>query len=155
MKFFSIVFFLWIVSLEISASELKANDIIFPKLDQKIIWLFEKKPSAEDVTKKFGKPQLEKDNILHFELDNFKYSLILKYEKKQLISISYRLPEETEIDIVQFKKIIDANLFYHYPNSGHEMGKYYAADLKQENLKLVFTNGTEKKLQYLIYEKQK
>ena len=67
-------------------------------------------------------------------------------------SINYRLSSQIEIDIAKFKKIITANSFYHYPETGHVKGKYYATDLKAEKIKLIFLNNTEKNLRYIVFE---
>lgn len=129
-------------------------DIINKDLNKNVIWALTNHPDKKNIIEKFGKPQLEEKEKFFYALDDYKYSLSMKFSNDKLTYLSYKVPNETKISLKDFRESIKSEDLSLYPNMGHEKGRYLSVLLKEEKLQLIFINNSEKKLFKVIYEQK-
>jgi hypothetical protein len=147
--FFSIIFL-----TTFAAAVTGPLDIITKDLDKNITWLITTHPEEKSVLEKLGAPQLDEKEKIYYALNDYKYSLCIKFSHHNVSYVSYQLPPESKLSIQDFTSSIKASDVSLFPSSGHEKGRYLTFFLKKENLQLIFTNNSEKKLTKIIYEKK-
>lgn len=151
-----IFLFLFFFNIQATVSENKTPFLIVEEqLKKEVSWLFLKKPKKEEILKKFGPPQLQEKNNFYYALDHFKYSLWLQFSSTDRLQyISYRIPESIKLAVKDFESQIKADEYLPYPNKGHDLGKNFLVLLKNEKMKLIFENNSEKKLIKIIYDEK-
>jgi hypothetical protein len=153
-----IIYYLLIIScysfsfVLIAADKTKTTQFYSNKIDKNVEWIFINHPKNLEIIKKMGKPQLEEKDSIYYALNDFKYSLSIKFKNGILSFISYELPPESQMSIHDFAKDHDAKEFTLYPETGHEKGRLLRLYLPKEKLALLFKNNSEKKLTTMIYE---
>ncbi len=135
----------------IAIAESRPFDIVAKELDKNIFWLITTHPDRKSVVEKFGAPHLDEKNTIYYALNDYKYSLSIKFSKDHVSYVNYRLPPENKVVVKDFIDILKSSDFSLYPPSGHEKGRYLSVALKKENLELIFENNSTKKLSRIVY----
>lgn len=151
MKYLKILLYAFLLTSGLLSSELKPFDIVKKELDKNIFWLITTHPNQKSVVEKFGKPQLDEKNKIYYALNDYKYSLCMKFNKDRVVYVNYKMPSETNISIKDFVSLLKAEEFSLYPSEGHDKGRFLSVILKKEKIQLIFVNNSEKKLARLIY----
>lgn len=140
-----ITIFIFQVSNVNAEKPIKLIDLIKKNMPKKIETVFFQAKSLKDVEKILGKPDLHEKNTYYYIVNDFKYSLSVKYKKNKVTKVRYRLPKEGDSYVVFSPRL--SNIPKKIKNKGtHEEGRYFSIHAPKNGVTLVFKNNSKKSL---------
>lgn len=112
-------------------------------------------PSKENIANIMGKADLKKENQLLYEIDQYRFRLILSYDKNQMTSLRYVLSHPIPMEQFLSANIFKADDLNYYPEKGKSKGRYLSTTIPFDRggeLHLFFYNSSHHGLHSIIWE---
>jgi hypothetical protein len=110
--------------------------------------------SEKEVIALFGEPQLRKDEQLYYEIESYRYRLIINLGEGKVQQVRYVVssgPALTEFASAKGEGLTNLSP---YPAHGHSQGRYLRGEISNEDGKweLYFHNNTQRQLQSFVWK---
>ena len=147
---FSLIFPISLVGDEINFDVLE----MVPKNIQKI--LDENKTKAQ-IIESFGKPDLEKEDQFFYEIDKYRFRLIINFENEKVKQVRYVTLDGVSVENLIISGLLSVDDLTPYPESGHHFGQYLKAPIENEHgqWEFFFQNNQRKQLHSFVWKAKK
>jgi hypothetical protein len=140
-KFIALILLSLLSGLAVAKADLKSY--LYQKMNPKIVKAFEA-TTRRELEAVLGKPTLVEKNLIHYELEGFKYALSAKLNAEMIVSTFYH-PRIIKISAIDLKNnnLIDSSKVKDLKKNGQIDGLFKEYIDESTKLRIVFKNGSD------------